>query len=371
MNSMWTEWPLVSRVMPVAAAHVLLVLAWPAPISAADRARDFLDRPDAWFQSAEGRLAIGNVLSFQTAVGDWPKNTDCVSAPYGGERSQLRGTFDNAATTDEMRLLARAIDATHDRSAQTGFERGLDHILAAQYQCGGWPQRSPPGSGYDRYITFNDDTMVRLMNLLRDVARDERYQFVDADRRRRAGAAFDRGIECILRCQVRIGGRLTVWCAQHDEVDLRPRPARTFELASLSGSESVRIVRLLMSLARPSPEVTQAIDAAVLWLDQAKLTGIRQEYEDDSNAPGGRNKIVVADASAPPLWARFYDLTTEKPIFVDRDGVPRARLSDIGYERRNGYAWLGTWAQELLATDYPAWCRQHGHQSVLMAAGNR
>jgi PelA/Pel-15E family pectate lyase len=157
---------------------------------------------------------------------------------------------------------------------------------------------------------------------------------------------------------------LTVWCAQHDEVDLRARPARTFELASLSGSESVRIVRLLMSLEKPSSKVVQAIDAAILWFDRAKLRGIRQEYADDSKAPGGRNKIVVEDAAAPPLWARFYDLTTERPIFVDRDGVPRDRLADIGYERRNGYGWLGTWPEDLLETEYPAWCRRHGHTPV-------
>jgi PelA/Pel-15E family pectate lyase len=202
------------------------------------------------------------------------------------------------------------------------------------------------------------------------VAHDDRYRFVDAARRHRAAAAFDRGVECIVRCQVHVGDRLTVWCAQHDEIDLQPRPARTFELASLSGSESARIVRLLMSLEQPSPEVVQAIDAAIAWFDRARLTGIRQDYEDDANAPGGRNKIVVEDAAAAPLWARFYDLTTERPIFVDRDGVPRDRLSDIGYERRNGYGWLGTWPQELLDREYPAWCQRHGREPA-GAAGEK
>ena len=41
---------------------------------------------------------------------------------------------------------------------------------------------------------------------------------------------------------------MTAWCAQHDEKDYRPRPGRTYELASLSGAESVGVVRLLMSL---------------------------------------------------------------------------------------------------------------------------
>ena len=92
------------------------------------------------------------------------------------------------------------------------FLRGLDHILAAQYSSGGWPQKYPPGEGYARHITFNDDTMVRLMSLLRDVVRSDTYRFVDAARRDKSRAAFDRGVDCILRSQVRVGERLTVWC---------------------------------------------------------------------------------------------------------------------------------------------------------------
>lgn len=334
---------------------------------AEERARDFLHKPDDWFRTPAGRTTLDNILSFQSPAASWPKNTDCVSAPYAGEPGKLHGTFDNAATTDELRLLARSWNVTRTRRDREAFLRGLDHILSAQYPTGGWPQYFPPGDGYARYITFNDDTMVRLMTLLREVATADGYQFVDSARRERAGAAFDRGIDCIVRCQVRIDDRLTVWCAQHDAVDWQPRPARTFELASLSGSESTRIVRLLMSLDRPSPAVVTAIDAAVVWFDHATLTGIRQDYQPDPQAPKGENKIIVADPAAPPLWARFYDLATEKPIFVDRDGVPRAQLADIGYERRNGYAWLGTWPQKLLDDEYPAWCQRHGHTPVISA----
>jgi pectinesterase len=49
-----------------------------------------------------------------------------------------------------------------------------------------------------------------------------------------------------------------------------------------------------------------------------------------------------------------------KPMFVDRDGVPKEKLSEIGYERRNGYGWLGTWPATVLA-EYPAWKKRVGH----------
>ena len=162
-------YPVFPRVIFLLGGQAILAVASISHATAADRARDFLGKPDAWFQSDAGRKVVGNVLSFQTGVGDWPKNTDCVSAPYAGDPAQLHGTFDNSATTEELRFLARAINATHEASWEAAFHRGLDHILAAQYQNGGWPQSSPPGDGYDRYITFNDDTMVRLMNLLHDV----------------------------------------------------------------------------------------------------------------------------------------------------------------------------------------------------------
>ncbi len=142
---------------------------------------------------------------------------------------------------------------------------------------------------------------------------------------------------------------------QHDEIDFRPRPARTFELASLSGSESVGIVRLLMSLDRPSTDVIAAVEAAVAWFESARLDGIRVVQQDDARSPSGKNKVVIKDPAAPPLWARFYEIETNRPLFADRDGVARYELSEIGYERRNGYAWYGSWPQRLLERDYPAW----------------
>ncbi len=322
---------------------ILLLLMQPVHrVSAAERARDFINKPDDWFRSAEGRTVVDNILSFQSPAGSWPKNTDCVSHAYRGDTAEIQGTFDNAATTDELCLLARAVNATHDERGREAFLRGLDHILAAQYPSGGWPQKYPPGEGYARHITLNDDTMVRLMNLLRDVAKNDAYAFVDAARRDKSRVAFDRGIDCILRSQVRVGDRLTVWCAQHDEIDLRPRPARSFELASLSGSESARIVRLLMSLDDPSPAVVRAVDAAIAWFDHAKLTGIRQDHRPDPKAPDGRDKIIVADPTAPALWRGFM---------IWR---PRNRSLSIGMAcRAVSYRTSATSA----ATDTPGWER--------------
>jgi hypothetical protein len=39
--------------------------------------------------------------------------------------------------------------------------------------------------------------------------------------------------------------------------------------------------------------------------------------------------------------------------------VARYDLAEIGYERRNGYAWLGNWPRRLLEQEYPAWKAKH------------
>ncbi|HJZ57039.1 MAG TPA: pectate lyase [Gemmataceae bacterium] len=332
----------------------LAVVLLSSPAFAAGPAR-YLNKPDDWFASEEGKRIAANILSHQSDLGGWPKNTD-TTVPFTGDRTKIQPTFDNGATTDELRFLARAFAATKDETDRTAFDKGLAYILKAQYSNGGWPQfYPPPEKTYHRHITFNDNAMVRLVEFLREVATLERYRFVADAVRKDARAAFDRGVGCILKCQVSVDGKLTVWCAQHDEKDFSPRPARTYELVSLSGAESVGITRLLMSLENPGPEVVRSVEAAAAWFVAAKLTGIRVDTVADAKSPSGKNKVVVKDPKAPPLWARFYEIGTNRPIFSDRDGVKKFDLAEIGYERRNGYAWYGTWPQKLLDEDYPAW----------------
>jgi PelA/Pel-15E family pectate lyase len=333
----------------------VMLLSAQVAIGARNGVDAYLRKPEAWFAGEEARRVASNILSHQAEGGGWPKNTDTTAAPFNGQRSEIKGTFDNGATTQELRFLARFYQATKEARAREAFQRGVDHIVQAQYPTGGWPQFYPPSRSYHRHITFNDSAMVRLMEFLSETCHSNLYDFLDSRRRQSAQAAFDRGVQCILKCQVRVGDHLTVWCAQHDEEDCRPRPGRTYEPVSLSGAESVGIVRLLMSLSQPTPEIRQAVEAAVKWFEAAKITGLRVAVEKDARSPKGTNKVLVKDPAAPALWARFYEIGSNRPLFLDRDGVPKYSLAEIGYERRNGYAWYGDWPQALLEKDYPAW----------------
>lgn len=203
--------------------------------------------------------------------------------------------------------------------------------------------------------------MIGVLTVLRKISRgDEGYDFVPEAVRQRCAEAVRRGTECVLKCQIVVKRRRTGWCAQHDAKTLAPQKARSYELPSISGFESVGVVRFLMGIEEPSPEIKTAIRSAVAWFEEAKLTGIKVVRKEDASLPRGWDKVVVPDEEAPPLWARFYEIGTNKPIFCSRDGVPREKLGEISYERRTGYSWLGRYADGLIAKDHPAWLKKHG-----------
>jgi PelA/Pel-15E family pectate lyase len=318
--------------------------------------REFVNKPDDWFRGEEGKRTTAVILSHQSEQGSWPKNLDTSEKPFQGDRSKIEGTFDNGATFGELRYLARAYNVANDPHARDAFLKGLDLTLAAPYPNGGFPQHYPTSkTGYDRHITFNDGTMVNILEFLRDVGRSDDFAFAGPGRQAKARDAFAKGIDCIVACQIKVGGKLTAWCAQHDRETLEPRGARTYELPSLSGGESAAILLLLMSLDHPSPDVVRAIHAGTHWFNTAKLTGIRQTQVDG-------NKIIVADRDAPPLWARFYEIDTNRPFFCGRDGVKKYDIAAIEPERRNGYAWYGNWGQKV-ADRYAQWTKEQAKKA--------
>ena len=338
-----------------ATVYVLLLLL----LSSSDATvpSEYAKQSVEWFQSEEGRRIADNVLTWQTPHGNWPKNRDTASEPFDGKSEDLHGTFDNSATIDELRFLARAFRATNEPRYEQAFLKGLSHILEAQYPNGGWPQYYPLSKGYHRHITFNDNAMVRILELLRDVSASSDYQFLKTEDRTQAEAAVAKGIDCILRTQIKQNGKLTVWCAQHDEETFAPAWARSYEPPSFSGAESVGVVRFLMSIEEPTPEIIAAIEGSVEWFRSVVIHGMR--LDNFTNAEGQDDRRIVADPDAEPLWARFYEIGSNRPIFLDRDSVVHYAFSKISQERRTGYAYYGRWAAKLLADAYPRWREKH------------
>lgn len=317
----------------------------------------------AWFATAEAKQVAENVLLYQRNIGGWPKNIQMQIPLIESEKQKLiilksdtkEVTTDNGATCQEMLYLSKMYAQVPDERYKTAFLAGLDYLLEAQYENGGWPQFYPLKKGYYTHITYNDDAMVNILNVLKACIDTTDYYSIKPSEATlvKAKIAFDKGIDCILKTQYKQNGVLTAWCAQHDELTLLPANARAFELASLSGKESAKIVLLLMSIENPSPEIINAINSAVTWFEKSKITGIREEHVPVANSKI-IEKVIVKDTNAEPLWARFMELNDNTPFFCDRDGIKKASLAEIGQERRTGYGWYTNEPKEVLKK-YPNW----------------
>ena len=336
----------------------------------AQRRNALRETSPAFFQTDEARRIGDQVLLWQRVTGGWPKNIDMAKPMTDEEKAHVLkdknreddSTTDNGATNMQMTYLARLWQQTHEPRYRDGFLRAVEYLLSGQYDNGGWPQFWPKMRDYQIHITYNDDAMVNTLNMLRAV-RDgvEPYGGLsDKTLNQRLAKAFDKGIECILATQMTIGGELTVWCQQHDRETLAPAPARAYELPSYSSQESAAIVQLLMSLPNPDERVKRAVHAAMKWFDKYKLTGIRIQQTGERGS-SNRDKVLVVDPTAGPLWGRYYDLEYCEPYVCDRDGIPRRHLEQIGWERRNGYGWYNDRPASLYPL-YEAWADKYDPQ---------
>ncbi len=338
-----------------------------------------LDLPADWYGSAEARRIADCVVSYQTAAGGWSKNLNMstharapgeafgtddnnhyASAGDFDQAMDLKwhyiGTFDNDATITQLEFLARVIAAgkTGSERWRTAFQRGLDYIFNALYPYGGWPQVWPLEGGYHDAITINDNAFLHVLTVLNDLAQGEaEFAWLPAATRARARQSYQRGMDCLLAAQIHDrAGKLTVWCQQHDELDLRPASARNYEMPSASSAESATIVLFLMQLPDPDARQQAAIRAAVAWFDKTKIMDMAFK----STGAGGRQLI-----SAPgkgPLWARYYELETDRPIFGDRDKTIHDNVNDLSKERRNGYGWYRDTPKRVLE-HFKRWNRDH------------
>src|SRR5262249_41292684 len=114
-------------------------------------------------------------------------------------------------------------------------------------------------------------------------------------------------------------------------------------------------VRFLMDIDKPDARVIEAIESAIVWFEKTKINGLRWTEQPDATSGRGFSHVLVKDSQAPPTWARFYEIGTDRPIFAGRDAKVRYNVMEIEEERRNGYAWYVSAPAELLNKDYPAW----------------
>ncbi len=310
-----------------------------------------------------------NMLLYQRSNGGWPKHfqgdkkVDYKRILTQEELKELKdgyavgidATIDNEATTKEIKYLVKSYKAHKDERYLKAAVKGIEYLLKAQYTNGGWPQFYPDFSSYRSQITYNDNAMINVVTVLEDiVAGKNDFDVIDRTYVAKCNDAIKKAIDCVLKTQVVQNGKLTVWCAQYNAKTLVPEMARKFELASLSGSESVAIVRFLMRQPNPSKEIIAAVKSAIEWFEKVKIIGYAVA---DIKAPqeiSGRDRVLVKDSNSV-IWARFYTLDTNEPIFTGRDSKPKKTLAEIENERRVGYAYYGIWPAKLITEEYPKW----------------
>jgi PelA/Pel-15E family pectate lyase len=321
--------------------------------------------------AANDVVAIGdNILLFQKNNGGWAKNYDVTAILTPDQQDSIRNdkgnlntTFDNGTTYTHVASLADIYRATGQQKYADAAVKGIQFILSAQYGNGGWPQYYPLENNYSRHITYNDDAYVGIMELLKDIKdHREKFSFIGDELYSRVEQSFNKGIDCIINTQINDFGEVTAWCQQHDEVTLQPAWARAFEPPSICNAESANIVLLLMSIDHPSAEVKSAVKHAVTWFKDSAIEGIRVQTvaakPDTSQYTISRtDRVVVQDPSAPPIWTRYYELQTHRPMFCNRDSKVVYSLAEVARERRSGYAWYTYNPQKVLAK-YPAWSQK-------------
>lgn len=300
--------------------------------------KSYFKQSEEWFKGDEAEAVARDVLKYQLSDGGWRK--DMANEEVTG--SWAKSTVDNDATTSQIRFLAKIYEHTGNKKYLNACLKGLDLLINGQYSNGGWPQVFDDAGTYHAHITYNDGAMIHIMDIMREVANQTgNFEFINDEYASKAQTALDKGIRCILDTQIVVDGVKTAWCQQHDEFTLKPTSGRAYEPASISASESVGIVNFLKGLDNKTDEIIDSINSAIEWMTEVQIFGIKVLNLDD-------DRVVIEDEDAGPIWARFYQIGTNTPIFVDRDGSLHYELAGISQERRAGYAWYGSWPKSLV-----------------------
>lgn len=331
--------------------------------------RDSTGRTDYPRYDPSALAAIAdNILLHQRDNGGWRSNWDPLriltpeeQAAVAADSPKEDTTLDNRATYPQIEFLAHAYTQTGDLRYREGALRGVMFLFEAEIPGGGWPHSYPDLSGYRGHITFMDDVTIGVLRTLRKVASGAAPfgSFPNAVRDHAATAVM-RGDMLILDLQIEIDGALAAWAGQYCRETRQPAQARSYELPSVVSAESVPIVQYLMDIEPPPPAIVRAVEGAAQWFERSKILGIRVEsiaiepirYQHHTATT---DRVVIKDPEARPIWARFYELDTNRPFMANRDGTKVYSLAEVDHERRTGYGWYTYRPAGLIERQVPRW----------------
>jgi hypothetical protein len=227
----------------------------------------------------------------------------------GNPKGRNVSTLDDNTTQEAVRFLLRLDRALggKDAAVRAAADDAVASVVAAQYPNGGWPQgydgpadpaghpvvragyptawpRAWPGGDYWKHYTLNDHVVTNTVDVL----------FLAADLRgdAPARAAAVRGADFLLLAQM--PDPQPAWAQQYDDA-MHPVWARKFEPPAVSGLESQSALETLLAVYR--------------------RTGDRKYLEPVPRALAYLRKSLRPDGRL----ARFYELETNKPLYMTRD----------------------------------------------------
>ena len=290
---------------------------------------------------AVGQLASGGwdyLIDFDPQRSSaWYRRSDIgrITPAEAAKRRNVT-TFDDDNSQSALRLLLAVAEASQgsneprDLRIREARDYAVTKLLEAQRPNGGWPQRwngvpvaateypvqparypvsyprEYPNVNYNGFYTLNDNTHRDCVTTLLEASRRLK--------RPELRAAALKGGDFLILAQM--PEPQPVWAQQYNP-QLEPAWARAFEPPSLCSSESVGAMRLLVDLYLESGDekYLAPLPRAIAWFKRSEI--------------------------APGIWARMYELETNRPVYGDHDGKIRYRVEDLSPERQTGYSWRG------------------------------
>jgi len=233
-------------------------------------------------------------------------------------------TLDDNVTQACLRLMIRVDRELKfaDAKIHEAALFALDGLIKAQFPNGAWPQRYAefpdpakfsvkpasypekwswewPGPNYRGHYTFNDYAILDVIDMFLEASRiykDARYQ-----------AAAEKGGDFILMAQM--PDPQPAWAQQYD-ADMHPAWARIFEPPSVTGGESQGVMKTLLILYRETGK-RKYLDPVPKALRYLKSSVIPR--------PERPSEVWLRAARAGgPVVARFYELKTNRPLYVTK-----------------------------------------------------
>lgn len=250
-------------------------------------------------------------------------------------------TLDDNITQAAMRLMMRVDRDLGFKDAQIHEAAlfALESLMKAQYPNGAWPQRYSrfsdpkafpvkpasypaswartwPGSDYQAHYTFNDDSIVDMIDTMLEGARiynEPRYL-----------ASAEKGGAFILLAQM--PEPQPGWAQQYDR-EMHPAWARRFEPPSVTGGESQSVMKGLLLLFRETGKrkYLEPLPRALAYYRRSILPDVESASEIRQRAcPKGT-----------PCLARFAELKTNRPLYITKG--TRVTALDQGTTTVDGY----------------------------------